>query len=38
MSCYENIKEWTGMRYEQATRIAMNREKWRATVPSNVER
>ena len=38
MSWYDNIKEWTGLRYEQATRIAMDREKWRATVSSNVER
>ena len=38
MSWYDNIKEWTGMQYEQATRKAMDRDKWRATVPSNVER
>ena len=37
-SWYDNIKEWTGMRYEQATRIAMDREKWRAAASSNVER
>lgn len=38
MSWYDNIKEWTGMRYERATRTAMDRDKWRATVSSNVER
>ena len=37
-SWYDNIKEWTGMRYEQATRIAMDREKWRAAVSSKVGR
>ena len=26
MSWYDNIKEWTGMQYEQATRMAMDRE------------
>ena len=34
---YDNIKEWTRMRYEMAPRIAMDRDKWRATVSSNVE-
>ena len=29
MSWYDNIKEWTSLRYEQATRIAMDREMWR---------
>ena len=41
MSWYDNIKEWTSLRnlrYEQATRIAMDRERWRATVSSNVKR
>ena len=38
MSWYDNIKEWTSLRYEQATRIAMDREMWRVTVSSNVER
>ena len=38
MSWCDNIKEWTGMQYEQATRIAMDSEKWRATVSSNIER
>ena len=37
MKWYDNIKEWTGMQYELATRIAMDRDKWRATVSSNVE-
>ena len=38
MSWYDNIMEGTGMPHEQATRIAMDRGKWRATVASNVER
>ena len=38
MSWYDNIKEWNGMRYERATRIAMDRDKWRAAVSSNVQR
>ena len=38
MSWYDNIKEWTGMPYEWATIIAMDRDKWRATVSSNVEK
>ena len=38
MSWYDNIKELTGMHYEQATKMAMDRDKWRATVSSNVER
>ena len=37
MNWYDNIKEWTGMRYERATRTAMDRDKWRSTVASNVE-
>ena len=38
MSWYDNSKEWTGMRYEWATRIPMDRDKWRASVSSNIER
>ena len=38
VSWYDNIKEWTGIQYERATRIAVGREKWKATALSNVER
>ena len=38
MNWYNDMKEWTDMRYELATRIAMDRDKWRATVSSNIER
>ena len=38
MSWYDNINEWIWKREERATRTAMDRDKWRATVSSNVER
>ena len=39
MSWYDNVKEsTTGMRYKQATRMGMAREKWRAIVSANAER
>ena len=30
MSWYDNIKKWTGMQYEQAIRMAVDRGRWRA--------